>query len=283
MNKVNIYLIECLTNLHAGSGDESYGIIDNRVQRDPASGYPTIYSSSLKGALREFFEKDDKAVQTVIEKLGTEQKQRDFVTHVFGSKPDERNNVKQGAFIFMGAQLLSMPVRSNVRAYFNTTTTELLDEYINFNKLVGADPAINANAIAALSVGSPTIIGSGYNNPLLEDTRVEQKTLSEPDLKSVKNLLGANPAVLPLANARLVKDTLPVIARNQLDNGESKNLWYEEVVPRFSRFYFAIGAPGLGDAAAYMLDTFDSVLCENIIQIGANATVGYGYCKISKL
>jgi len=74
-------------------------------------------------------------------------------------------------------------------------------------------------------------------------------------------------------------DNLPIIARNVLDNGESKNLWYEQVVPAETVFYTLID------------DTLDTELTlakkisedKAIVQIGANATIGYGYCKFTNL
>jgi CRISPR-associated protein Cmr4 len=42
------YLIQCITNLHVGSGDATYGIVDKLVQRDAVYSYPTIHSSSLE-------------------------------------------------------------------------------------------------------------------------------------------------------------------------------------------------------------------------------------------
>ena len=50
------FVLNFQTNLHAGSGDANYGIIDKLVQREPATNRPIIHSSSLKGALREYFE-----------------------------------------------------------------------------------------------------------------------------------------------------------------------------------------------------------------------------------
>ena len=51
------YKIECLTNLHVGSGDLNYNIIDNEVERDAVTGYPIVHASGLKGALKEHFKK----------------------------------------------------------------------------------------------------------------------------------------------------------------------------------------------------------------------------------
>lgn len=70
------------------------------------------------------------------------------------------------------------------------------------------------------------------------------------------------------------EDNLPIIARNVLENGESKNLWYEQVLPAETVLYTIIQEEG--DEVAKALD-------DQIIQIGANATIGYGYCKFEWL
>ena len=71
---------------------------------------------------------------------------------------------------------------------------------------------------------------------------------------------------------------LPVIPRNHLENGISKNLWYEEIIPRETRFYFITMVE-----KKCKNEQFEAYLTDNIIQIGANATIGYGYSKISSL
>ena len=53
--KNRFYAVKCLTNLHMGSGDVNFNIVDNEVQRDPVTGYPTMHSSGMKGAFREYF------------------------------------------------------------------------------------------------------------------------------------------------------------------------------------------------------------------------------------
>lgn len=67
---------------------------------------------------------------------------------------------------------------------------------------------------------------------------------------------------------------LPVIARNKLDNGTSENLWYEQVIPAETVF-------------CAMIDDHDGKLTACLdgqyVQIGANATIGYGLCKFTKV
>lgn len=102
------------------------------------------------------------------------------------------------------------------------------------------------------------------------------------ELKTLYTALGATDIKKP---ARIEEDTeklknssaeLPVIARNQLENGISQNLWYEEVVPRKSIFVTCIQALDETQLIAELKK-------KPIIQIGANATVGYGYCRITHL
>ena len=50
--------LECVTNMHVGNGDVNFNIIDNEVERDVVTGYPTINASGVKGALREYFKKN---------------------------------------------------------------------------------------------------------------------------------------------------------------------------------------------------------------------------------
>ena len=67
---------------------------------------------------------------------------------------------------------------------------------------------------------------------------------------------------------------LPVIARNNLDG--DGNLWYEQFVPSQSLFlFFSIS----NDVNLKLTDFID----KKTIQIGANATVGQGFCKFTKL
>lgn len=69
-------------------------------------------------------------------------------------------------------------------------------------------------------------------------------------------------------------DELPIIARNCLENGESKNLWYEQVLPQKTVLGTLIISHG---------NVLEDKIKDEIIQIGANATIGYGYCQFVQL
>ena len=66
---------------------------------------------------------------------------------------------------------------------------------------------------------------------------------------------------------------LPVMARNYLEKGISKNLWYEEFVPHGSVFYFSV----------ICHDDVENLEFSNVVQFGGNASIGCGFTKITAL
>jgi len=251
------YLISCLTNMHVGSGGANYGVIDNLVQRDSINDMPVIHSSSLKGALREFFK----------DKWGEKDER---LNYIFGKdtsrNPDSKGKDEIGHYKFFPADLLVLPVRSNKRPFYRATAPMLIDTINAKAKAFTNKDIISGN----YAVNQPTI--SEGTNVLLEDWRTVVNANFTPDTS-----LGDNVARFDDETFKKLAKKLPVIARNQLDNGESKNLWYEEVVPRESRFVFFVAKD-----KEYSTD-FDHGLKDSIVQIGANASIGYGYVTITKI
>jgi len=243
--------------MHVGTGGANYETIDNSVQRDIVTEMPTIFSSSLKGALREFFKN----------KWG---KNDDKLNYIFG--PDNTRTVGKdgniGHYNFLAADLISYPVRSEQKPYFNATSPFLLQQV---NKLAKAFSLENVfPEITTAEENKPKTAAAGQT---LEDwTSVGGLVLQDANI-------GENIAVFHEKDFKHLARKLPVIARNRLDNGESKNLWYEEVVPRESRFVFFVSMP---DKDNYLTE-FEKELNNGIVQIGANGSIGYGFCKITKI
>ena len=98
----------------------------------------------------------------------------------------------------------------------------------------------------------------------------------------LESILGARIAVFNSVDFKKLCKDLPVIARNSLDNGKSTNLWYEEVVPRESRFIFHITRYVYADDDQDKISNLLTVK-KNLIQVGGNATVGYGVSQVTKL
>ncbi len=215
-----IYKITPKTNLHAGSGDTEFGIVDKLVQKDATTGLPTIYASSLKGALREYFKVKINSAQ---------------INEIFGCEENTANNTTAtvGSFQFLAADILSLPSPKNDSPFYQKTycPSHILALNYKYAKL-------------------------GYTI-----------TIPQGNPQNASSLF------------KEAADNLPVIARNHLENGISKNLWYEQVVPHEAEFIVAVIYPEGFDFQR----NFNQHVHNNMIQIGANATIGYGICLFEKL
>ena len=261
-----IFRLRMITNLHMGSGESDFNFIDNQIQRDPITSYPNMHSSGIKGALREYFDGN----------LG-----EDFTKVIFGAE-NQYNNTQQGSVSFTEGKLLALPVRSNKKSYFMGTTKELIEDYINFSQMFGKNNIkIDLNKLEVKDdkeEAKALVIGKKIDNLMIEG--IETKNIEfKPELAEILNtILGVEDIVIfseKFFKSEISKK-LPVIARNILDNGVSKNLWYEEIVPRESIFYMGVIST---QNKKEEFEKFVEELGKNLIQIGANATIGYGFTK----
>jgi CRISPR-associated protein Cmr4 len=268
------YTVTALSNMHVGSGDESLGLVDNRVQRDVVTNLPCINASGLKGSLREYFTNE----------WGKENKE---ITYIFGSESNSKKEEehKAGAFNFFSGNLLSMPVRSNRKPHYFATSPYILQELLNFAEHIGHELPKEFVKAAETAIGleikeKTALVFDGSQEGQLEDfdITIQNQSLDEGSLKTLEGLLGSP---LALCKQKTMDEFcndfhLPLIARNNLENGRSKNLWHEQVVPRQSRFYFFTLEPS---EAKHNLEFKPG----NPVQIGGNASIGYGFCAIKEL
>lgn len=237
--KSAFFKITAKTNMHVGSGSNDYGIIDNLIQRDHITELPVINSSSLKGALRAFCEFYNKSIVDCV--FGA--KVKDTEDKEDGKKKEEQTP-QAGQFRFFDAKFLAMPIRCG--------------EFEEYKEGDSSYEMVTSQAIKDELESE---------NELFEDCKIKVDHITSM-FKTV-----CNDRLTEMAD----NYHLPVIARNQLDNGESKNLWYEQVMPRESQFYFRILYP---DNKSTEFEEFRKIVTSNLVQIGANASIGYGFCKI---
>lgn len=281
------YKITALTNLHAGSGDSSYDILDKLVQRDPVLGMPVVHASSLKGALREYF-------VNCLDKADDSQE----VQFIFGSSPKrakgKEHEALNGEFRFYSADLLFLPVRSGSSQFYLATSQMLAKHLMRKIDLLapkGNSPIQLKNGLLKIAAANNNRAFKGSDKVLLESIECPVEHLEDSYLKNINDELGGRLAILENNSFDEVAGNLPVIARNCLENGVSANLWYEEVVPHQSVFYTFVTVPvynsstneALAKKAADMFKFFDDNVSGRVIQIGANATVGYGLCEFIRL
>lgn len=282
------YVITCLTNMHAGTGAADQGVIDNLVQRDHTDRLPCIYASSLKGAFREYFE----------EYLVKKQKlQQNNVDCIFGGKRGKENTgnaTSRGTHIFYDAVLLSVPVRSNKALFYQATSRSCIARILEVCKMLKEDERLEGIVEAfevLLNIGTDCekvcCCNFEWDSSLRFEFWLGNKYETAPYEGLLSEYLGEQFIILPDCDFEiLVSDCyLPVIARNQLESGISKNLFYEQVIPRQSKFVFWTSmfpdSRDTSDEFNKVFEKTDSGKPDLLpVQIGANASIGYGYCAV---
>ncbi len=276
MKTMDFYLIHAISNLHVGSGEGDFSVIDKQVQRDQSTRLPIIHASGIKGALREAMEYEQKngATTTQVSNNG-----KNPITEVFGSDPKDRKSIQQGKYNFYDARMLALPARSSHDFYYVATCPVLLDEAIKSLEMFHSESEYLSllTSLSALASDEAKYFGTDQGKPI----QLEEEWSAAHngfDLGKLTELFGDRLALLSnQAFDRLAKE-LPIIARNYLNDGISENLWYEEVVPREARFLAMIAREdGLDDLNTFLISK------NNFVQLGANATVGYGLCSFKKL
>lgn len=265
----DLYTITTLSNLHVGSGDINFDVIDNQVQRDAITKLPTIHSSSLKGAFREASGEGS-----------------NYTTYVFGPSNGDNDSHQTGAFHFFEASLLSRPVRSNKKPYFMATSVGVIENFLQFVEdfEIAFDEKLKESLLKLSKIKvekERPLIFENLDGVVLEDYEAQQST-KVPSI--VSDFLGENLALFDDEDFKNLD--LPVLARNYLEDGVSKNLWYEEVVPKKSKFYFVIAKPTNLDESDRKdkLDAFEKRFDnQSRVQFGGNKSIGYGYCKVTKV
>ena len=133
--------MECITNMHVGDGEANYNIIDNEVQKDVVmTDVPVIHSSSLKGALKEHFEKNEKWNETDILHVFGGEKTNEKIDEKTGAKTDEKvKETVQGTYKFFGAKLIARPLRvtNGNLPYLLTTSKDILVDFSDFLQSLG--------------------------------------------------------------------------------------------------------------------------------------------------
>ena len=270
------YLINCLTNLHVGSGANDVGAVDNLVQRDPVTRVPVIHSSSLKGALREHFD----TRTTVAEEV---------VRYVFGGDSLRRKDDKGmvGHYKFFQADLIAYPVRSNRTVFRRAVSLSQIETVCERAQRLGVwqDAASGTFDRSLFGLeGDVERLSPEKHQPMTDSSGelLESYLSTDGLVSSTSETIGGNMALFHPVDFQHLVTRLPAVARNELKNGESKNLWYEEVVPRETRFLFLVSKP-----AHCLTDPqhreFESQLSDCTVQIGANGSIGYGFCSIQKI
>lgn len=271
------------TSIHAGSGINT-GVIDLSIQREGHNGWPCIFGSAVKGAVRAH----------------AEDNQSQEIELVFGAEATGAAE-HAGAVAFGDARLLLFPVRSLTSQFKWVTCPAALQRYQNDAARMGLQinctlPAVTLTeelALVAETAADDRLFLEEYRfNTQRQNLDQTINILSElMPSKDAENLRHQLVIVSDDMFSFMVQHATPVNAHNALDP-ETKTtkpgtLWYEETLPPETLLYFTLSAAAARKkeathSAEAMRTAVTGLFPEGNawLQLGGNETVGMGWCAI---
>lgn len=276
------------TSIHAGTGSNT-GVIDLPIQREGHNGWPCVFGSSMKGALRTRAESQ----------YG---KDNNSVICVFGPTTQNASD-HAGAIMVSDARLLLLPIRSLTSQFKWVTCPDVLGRFkrdvarFGMKALQDTIPSVTGNNAV---VPQQTKDGALF----LEEYRFDTKTHNLDTLiTSLANLMQRDDAVTALQQqlvivsddmfAHLCQHATPVNAHIAIDSDtktvRNGALWYEETLPPETLLYVGLSATKARAQNAEMpaesiLGAITGLFTDKPwLQVGGNETVGMGWCAVKAL
>lgn len=276
------------TSIHAGTGSNT-GVIDLPIQREGHNGWPCVFGSAMKGALRTRAETQ----------YG---KDNNSVICVFGPTTQNASD-HAGAIMVSDARLLLLPIRSLTSQFKWVTCPDALKRFKRDAERFG---------MKALQETIPAVTGDNAVVPqqtkdgalFLEEYRFDAKMQNLDGLiKSLANLMQRDDAETALQQqlvivsndmfAHLCQHATPVNAHIAIDSDtktvRSGALWYEETLPPETLLYVGLSATKARAQNAEMpaesiLGAVTGLFTQQPwLQVGGNETVGMGWCAVKAL
>lgn len=286
------------TSIHAGSGINT-GVIDLSIQREGHNGWPCIFGSAVKGAMRAHAE-DNQSKEN--EQPGSKGQgiRPEEIELVFGAGAN-KDEANAGAVAFGDARLLLFPVRSLTSQFKWVTCPAALQRYKNDAERMGLQidytlatvPLTEELALVAETAAGDRLFLEEYRfNTQQQNLDQIINILSElMPSKDAENLRRQLVIVSDDMFSFMVQHATPVNAHNALDP-ETKTtkpgaLWYEETLPPETLLYFTLSAAAarkreVSHTAEAMRTAVTGFFPEGNawLQLGGNETVGMGWCAI---
>ena len=260
------------TSIHAGAGSQT-GIIDLPIQREGHNGWPCVFGSAVKGALR------DRAEQQIIEGKPADKSYEDIqkddaIVSVYGAPPKQSGESSAGAIIVTDARLLLFPVRSLTSQFKWVTCPDALRRYLADSKRLGLPVDFDVSELANIGENQAIIHNVSDNNqpsqPKIHNTNnadslflEEYRFVVEPPPKDLCKVISALVQLMQRDDAKqalknqlvivsndnfthLVNHATPVNAHIALDaltkTTQGGALWYEETLPPETLLYIGLSA-----------------------------------------
>ncbi len=280
--KLEIFHLYAETPIHAGSGSD-IGIVDLPIQRERHTDHPVIWSSSLKGAIRDYSRKA--SIKDENSLFGPEDVK----------KPED---AYAGSLAFSDAKILAFPTRS-VKVPFVWITCPMV--WGRYSQIVPqSTTAISPNldfkdneafVSSAACLDSGKVFIEEFSLKAIEDKNV--KLISEyiankiiPQDQTYDYLRGHVKNALVVVKDELftffAKNLTEVNPRIRIDpqTGVVKEgaLWSEEDLPEDTIMYFTISYEE-NDKCKKFVDEFDG----KRFSVGGNKTIGKGIFTTRRL
>lgn len=299
----NKYFIHCLSSVHVGDGSSS-GTIDLPIQREKVTGFPVFRDSSLRGSIREYFEKNIK------EKNKTEENENKVVDEIFNATFGSWDNGdKNSALEVFPARLLFFPVRSFNGLFAYVTCPFVLQRFKDDMKKFQNEipetelPKVTEPKENEIWAGtSLEIEGSGKVG--LEEFLFETKPEIENSFQSILNWFAKKTEIDRIkTHGAIVSDSVfgymaklftEKVTRNRIDleTGVAKdgNLFNEEFLPEETVLYSALGFGNEFSIAkedkrkkAEDIQTYVQENMPEILTIGGDQSIGKGMIGLKKI
>jgi CRISPR-associated protein Cmr4 len=280
-----LLFIRALTSIHVGIGRTEGYHVDLPIQRDEF-GYPTIWASSLKGAVKA--------------NISVNQ-----VKKYLGSEPDEKETYPSSISI-TDAKLLMIPGRVLEGVWTYVTTTQLLEnleKYVNIYNEVNKTNPLNLSILKPTGNAKYTRLGRIFVNEYelevdAKDT-LPSNFLDQSGLKSilpneiVSNITSRGLLIVSEANnlgLNLVNKSILIQYRVRLKRGEKTvetGPWSEEYLPMETVFVSLVLCRDFKDkeknitiSPMDVCKEFTSTLNGKSLYLGGKETIGRGLVKI---
>lgn len=290
MSHSRLLFVQTLSPLHCGTG-QSIGAVDLPIARESSTALPLIPGSSFKGALRSV------GVDTLKDKE---------VVELFGPESSDEERDHAGGISFGDARLLALPVRALRGTFAWVTSPLLLSRLAQDCQVSGLTPppiphsaqlmrGVDRCYVCSTSALRP----DGEKSVYFEDLDLNVEPSNELDQLAdwlKRHLFQGMDVWQEMIKARLCvvsDDILMFFAQNAMEvttrvalEHETKTvkkgqLWTEEALPSES-LLVSLCAPTAGRSGVSreaLWGALDQLTAQSV-QIGGNATVGQGRCRL---
>ena len=299
--KKQIMSIFTRTPMHVGAGS-SVGIVDLPIIRERHTCYPVIPGSSLKGVLADLWNEIgvDREIKEETDKEGKVKKtyfrKKDSDAEKLFGRDNDPKNATAGKLLVGESRVLAFPVRSAKAGFAWCTCPLALGRYLrDADKLM---PHFTLKEMECLAGSSLCFKGQAAQSIILEEYELACKTDADGILEKVaaelvalskdtlwQNELKEHLVVLSDEMFQYFVENTCEVAQHVKINDETGTadggaLFNQENVPAETMFYTTLHETG-EDVLAKVKAKFAGN--GNLLQIGADATTGLGWCTVELL